>query len=144
MCFARTVEFDLPVSRSRVIFGNIFYWKTMRPMRPEVECSALVTQPTKPVALQDTAGATAVFCHHMEHQTEEPTFGRHLCMLTQQISLAAKKSKINKITIFTLSKGWTVRGSNHGGRKGGFPHLSRPNLGPTQPLTQYVPSHSRR
>jgi hypothetical protein len=59
-------------------------------MRPEVGCSAPVIQPTKPVALQNTAGATAVFCHHMEHQTEGPTFGRHLYMLTQQISLAAK------------------------------------------------------
>jgi len=51
-------------------------------MRPEVECSALVIQPTKPVAVQDAAGATAVFCHHMEHQNEGPTFRRHLYMLT--------------------------------------------------------------
>ena len=104
-------------------------------MRPEVWCSALVIQPTKPDAMQDAAGATAVFCHHMEHQTEGPTFGRHLYMLTQQISLATKKSKINKITIFTI-----LRARRSGDRitvdGGGFQHLSRPTLRPTQLLTQ--------
>ena len=42
-------------------------------MRPKLGCSALVIQPTKPVAVQDADGATAVFCQHMEHQTEVPT-----------------------------------------------------------------------
>jgi hypothetical protein len=68
----------------------------MRLMRPEVGCSALLIQPTRPDAVQDAAGATAVFCHHMERQTEGPTFGRHLYMLNKKISLAAKNSKIIK------------------------------------------------
>jgi len=83
-------------------FWQYFLWKKMRLMRPEVGCSVLVIQPTKPAAVQDAAGATAVFCHHMEHHTEGPAFGSHLYTLTQQISLAANKSKINKIIIFTI------------------------------------------
>ena len=36
-----------------------------------------------------------------------------------------------------LAMGWTVRRSNPGGGRD-FPHLSRPDLGPTQPPVQWV------
>jgi len=41
-----------------------------------------------------------------------------------------------------LATGWTVRGSNPGGREI-FPYLSRPTLRPTQPPVQWIPGLSR-
>jgi hypothetical protein len=40
-----------------------------------------------------------------------------------------------------IATGWTVRGSNSGGRLD-FPHPSRPVLGSTQPSVQWVPGLS--
>jgi len=65
-------------------------------MRPEVECSALVIQPTKPVAMQDASGATAVFCHHMEHQTEGPTNLRPSFIYAYSTNLVSGKEKKSK------------------------------------------------
>jgi hypothetical protein len=41
-------------------------------------------------------------------------------------------------SVYRLATGWTVRGSNPGGRRD-FPHLSTPALAPTQPPVQWVP-----
>ena len=45
-------------------------------------------------------------------------------------------------SVYLLATGWTVRGSNPGGRRD-FPHLSGPALGPTQRPVQWVPGLSR-
>ena len=48
----------------------------------------------------------------------------------------------SSVGIATELRGWAVRGSHPSGGRD-FPHLSRPDLGPTQPPVQWVHSLSR-
>ena len=112
-----TFRGSLVVSSARVEMSNEEW--TLRPLQMKSPC-CLPRSTNRPTTRR----------HILEEQS--PEFGSISEMLWAGIAQS----------VLRLAAGWTVRGSNSGGRRD-FPHPSRPALGPTQPPVRWVPALSR-